>query len=334
MKHAFASSFSTVGKIDREAGIIHGVSLATVGPARGWGIFCDQTTLSQLLSVAQTYGSGVKVKMDHSGGPADFVGTLRSLRIDGNQLRGDLHLLQSYERRDYVFEIAEKMPDTFGLSIAFSGPVEKIGEKTFARVTELYSCDIVSEPAANPNGLFSRGVDADAKEAIPALTMTESDVKTLIATALSEFSAKFTALESAVEDVKKQFASVTSAVEPLRTECAALKTSLTELSAKLGDEQKRVELAARTVAAEFSKHIGTVTVPADGGGSAGGKGAPAAPADATAAKLAAFDATLTKHFEATNSKSAAWRLAAVEDGAGYQLFLAAKRKPSFELARK
>jgi hypothetical protein len=54
-----------------------------------------------------------------------------------------------------VLEIAEKLPDTFGISIAFSGPVREIGGKSFASCTELYSADLVQTPAANPTGLFS-----------------------------------------------------------------------------------------------------------------------------------------------------------------------------------
>ena len=45
MKRHDCSSVFAAGKIDREAGVIFGVSLATVGPAKGHGMVCDAVTL-------------------------------------------------------------------------------------------------------------------------------------------------------------------------------------------------------------------------------------------------------------------------------------------------
>lgn len=149
---------AAAGQIDAASGVIRGVSLITEGPALGHGVMIDAKTLEQVKAAAEQYSGGLKVKLDHSGGAGDIIGYVDALRIEGRKLLGDLHLLENSPHRGYVLEIAEKIPDTFGLSIAFSGPVEMGADKrtVLQRCTEIYSVDLVSEPAANAEGLFSR----------------------------------------------------------------------------------------------------------------------------------------------------------------------------------
>ncbi len=318
VKHALASRLSA-GKIDSAEGVIYGVSLATVGPARGHGVQCDATTLEQLKSCAAQYQGGLKVKMTHRGDAGDIIGFLAGLRIEGQQLRGDLHLLKTYEKRDYVLELASTIPDTFGLSVAFSGPTEEVGGLNYARCTEIYSCDLVSEPAANPNGLFS-AVDASEKGNSP---MTADEIKTHVQAVLTEALKEFGARVQAIEDAGK--------ANSHATELAALKTQFTEFSTKL--ETVKTELAgkiadrtelAKAFATEFTRHTGQQKVPADGGGA--NSNAEPSPADK-------FDGVLTKHFTATKSKSQAWQLSMREDAKGYSAFIQAGRKPAFESAK-
>ena len=124
MEHVITFSAAAVGVIDAEAGVIRGVSLITRGPALGHGVMIDERTLEQVKSAAQQYSGGLKVKLNHSGGAGDIVGFIDELRISGKKLLGDLQLLESSPHRAYILEIAERIPDTFGLSIAFSGPSE------------------------------------------------------------------------------------------------------------------------------------------------------------------------------------------------------------------
>ena len=149
---------AAAGQIDAASGVIRGVSLITEGPALGHGVMIDAKTIQQVKAAAEQYSGGLKVKLDHSGGAGDIIGYVDALRIEGKKLLGDLHLLENSPHRGYVLEIAEKIPDTFGLSIAFSGPVEMGADKrtVLQRCTEIYSVDLVSEPAANKDGLFSR----------------------------------------------------------------------------------------------------------------------------------------------------------------------------------
>lgn len=190
-----ATFFSVLqGRVDREANVIRGVAVITKGPALGHGMYVDDTTLQQVVEQAKTYAGGLKVKLDHTNSASEIVGYLREFRIDGESVRADLHLLRSSPRREYILELAETIPDTFGLSIAFSGSDEKLGEKWFARCAEIYSADIVSEPAANPSGLFQAG----ETQPTPPPDMTPEEIQAAIAAALAPLAEKIAAIEAAV----------------------------------------------------------------------------------------------------------------------------------------
>jgi len=192
---AKATFFSVLqGRVDREAGIVHGVAVITEGPALGHGMFVDQTTLSQVMEQAKTYTGGLKVKLDHTASASEIVGYLTGFRVEGTTVRADLHLLRSSPRREYILELAETIPDTFGLSIAFSGTDEKIGDLWFARCAEIYSADIVSEPAANPSGLFQAGEITQPTSS----DMTPEEIQAAIAAAIAPLVEKIAALEAAV----------------------------------------------------------------------------------------------------------------------------------------
>ncbi len=157
--------FSTIsgGKIDRAAGVIAGVSVITVGPAKGHGMLIDSKTLETVLEVASEFSSGVKVKFRHKqNGEHQSVidetgGVLKNFSIHSNKIRADFHLLKSLpaDTKEKIFEMAEVMPDQFGFSIAFSGVSEEKDGKKFARCEELQSIDLSDNPAANPDGLFT-----------------------------------------------------------------------------------------------------------------------------------------------------------------------------------
>lgn len=326
-QYAFASNFAA-GRIDREGGVIYGVSVMTVGPARGHGMMCDETTLEQVKKCAERYAGGLKVKMTHQGDAGDIAGFLTNFRTAGKKLLADLNLLKSYEKRAYVLELAETIPDTFGLSVSFSGPTEEKGGMEYARCLEIYSCDLVAEPAANPTGLFSAVVNSNVdapQKAIPPMTSDEikNQVQAHLNTALVEFSGRVKAIEEKLSSAVKpdEFAAVGAQVKELS---AKLETAKTEFSTALADEGKRTQLAAETVAKAFVRNVGVVGLSA----APAGNGAPAEPSAADK-----FDGVLTKHFEATKSKARAWSLALAEDPKGYAAFLSAARKPAFEAAK-
>lgn len=138
--------------------LIKDVSVITAGvEAIGHGIHTDAKTLTTLLAVASGFKGGVKVKLNHGSSVSDIIGTISGFRIDGQQLRGDLKLLKSSPHFDYVKELIATMPHAVGMSIHFSYTTEDRDEKKFVRIVDLFSCDLVDRPAANPSGLFGAG---------------------------------------------------------------------------------------------------------------------------------------------------------------------------------
>ncbi len=163
--------------------------------------------------------------------------------------------------------------------------------------------------------------------------MTPEEIQTAVTTAVTAALSEFGTRLSAIETTIKNFAASTdlSALKTQVTELSGkLETAKTELAAKFGDENAKLQLVATTVAKEFTRHTGRQGLLADGGGAAGaGTGGAAEPKPEDK-----FDLSLTKHFEATKSKTKAWQLAMSSDPAGYSAFIATKRKPAFEKSAK
>jgi hypothetical protein len=184
--------------------IIEGVSIISVGEAKGHGLFVDDITLQEVKACAESYAGGVKVNLDHGAGIKDIVGFCDNFRIVGGKLVADLNLLETAEKRAYVLEIASRMPDTFGISIAFSGPVRERDGRSFASCTELYSADLVQTPAANPTGLFSftaKSVDTSAKQMDEDKNKMEDGEDTV---SIADIVERLSALETAFGDYKKK----------------------------------------------------------------------------------------------------------------------------------
>ncbi len=151
------------GRIDDTEGVIHGVSLITMGSARGHGLEVDDKTLQQLhQSLEDTPKPGIKAKLNHRSGVEAVFGYINNFQVVENKLIGDLHMLKSHKDYDQTMEQIKTMPGQIGLSVAFQGDKEpgKDG-KVYARCKRIVSVDLVSDPAANPDGMFESKVDND-----------------------------------------------------------------------------------------------------------------------------------------------------------------------------
>lgn len=219
-KTAFFSAFA--GTVERATGIIRGVSVITEGEAKGHPFKVDAETLATIKACAEQFKDGVRVKVNHGTGFDSIVGSLRAFRIEGNQLKADLHLLKTSEMRDQILEIAEEMPGSVGLSVSFSGDDQKIDGEKYARCLELYSVDFVDHPAANPSGLFSACIDSPQKGMAENLFANIKDFFTLS----REVAAPVIELENKLKLKDTELA-------------AALKTS-TELSAKVTELEGKI----------------------------------------------------------------------------------------------
>lgn len=247
------------GAIDAKAGIIRGVSLITAGPALGHGVMVDAKTLEQVKSAAEQYSGGLKVKLDHNSGAGDIVGFIDALRVDGEKLLGDLHLLENSPHRNYILEIASKIPDTFGLSIAFSGPSEMSADnKTILqRCSEIYSVDIVSEPAANPAGFFSRKLKQFQTDTTTGAEPPETEIEIELPMNPDMQKAIAGMIESAVMGLGDRLSKLEAAVS-----CAPQdKQQPAAMSAQNEVVQLAAKQAAEAALKEFAKTIGAPAVP-------------------------------------------------------------------------
>ena len=162
-----------VTNIDRELGIIQGVTIARVGMAKGHNGFVDRTFLLQIVDNAASKPAGIKARFGHpnmcSQALGTYLGRFKNYSYSGDQVKADLHLDETSKNTpngdlfSYVLDMAGKNPDMFGASIVFEigesvfleeeVDSEKV-EKEYFRLKELRATDIVDEPAAT-DGLFS-----------------------------------------------------------------------------------------------------------------------------------------------------------------------------------
>jgi hypothetical protein len=251
------------GKIDRRRGVIKGCAVITVGEAKGHGMRVDLTTLEQVKDSAEDYVGGLAVRFaqeDHGGGAANIIGNLRNWRIEDDTLRADLFLLKAHQDYELVMEMAATMPEAFGLSIVFSGVHEDTDNGTFARCQELYGCDVVKNPAANPTGLFqakpqvdtnpqgepmkkdeqSKQIEVELSQTTAALKTAEDSLKlkdesiaklTGDATALT---AKVGELETALKAKTEEAAKSVESLQAVAVEVESLKVQLAEAKASAG----------------------------------------------------------------------------------------------------
>jgi len=295
MKLSYFST-ATGSAVDRDAGMLRGVSVITEGEAKGHALQIDSKTLEQVKACAETYADGLRVKMDHFTGIDAMVGVLKNFSIDGAQLRADMHLLKSHADFQKIMEMAETMPGAFGLSIAFSGAPEGGDDATrFARCTEIYSCDIVDIPAANPTGLFSELMKTEPESTIEDEALALATVTITVTTpedaaeeaaeeaeetaeetaepteeASQEVSEEMTeeetedketkspALDAIVADVATFAAAqtvLTAELATLRADLTTKESVISNLSHALADKTTELAIARADLAAYDSKHL-------------------------------------------------------------------------------
>jgi hypothetical protein len=120
----------------------------------------DADTLDQVVQAGNAAGQ-VKVLSDHSSSISNIIGYLEGFALDGGRVRADLVLFESHDGFSYFSEIISTLPTQIGFSISFAGiPREAQDGTVLANVTNLYSVDLVLNPAANPTGVFRAQVDS------------------------------------------------------------------------------------------------------------------------------------------------------------------------------
>jgi hypothetical protein len=186
--------------IDADAGTISGVSLISIGEARGHRstesglrLLVDQTTLQEVYDCCCQMGS-VKVKLDHGSGILSTIGFVDGFGLGGDKVTANLHIYDAEPEAQRIFEIAAKNPQHMGISLEFMGvdqedPMEKV---CYARCTEVLTAALVSDPAANVS-LFSIPAPLDATHS--SAKINPSSFKK---TSVTQFMKKF---ESAIPEI-------------------------------------------------------------------------------------------------------------------------------------
>ncbi len=166
------SVYGDAPRVDKEAGIIHGVRILGKESKNG-RTYSD----SAMRDAARLY-EGRKVNVDHPGekqqerGFTEGIGELRNIRTEGDAIIGDLHYAKSHRDAPLVVEYAERFPKQFGLSHHADGRVSRKGGKVMVESVEVvHSVDIVGSPATN-RGLFE-SVGKTEEGAIVKITLRE-----------------------------------------------------------------------------------------------------------------------------------------------------------------
>lgn len=167
------------GMVDDANGVLKGVVLLTANK-----VSANKTHYTnKSLAEAKDRYEGAKMYIDHkfdakgNRSILDFGGVYKDVRLDGDKLRADLHLLES--KRSMVVSIAKMRPAGIGLSIKDRGHgVEKDGVffvEGFAPKTT-FSIDLVAEPSVNKDLFESNQTEEE----------NEMDFKTLTVDVLSK----------------------------------------------------------------------------------------------------------------------------------------------------
>lgn len=316
----YQSTLLSDNRIDRDKGIIRGVSVFQAGPISDRGLHADNKTLLMLKQQCDAYANGVKVKADHKSGIFAVSGILRGFRMDGGVLRADLHVLSSEENREKLLEMAQEIPDTFGLSVSIEQELEQVGDKMMIRPTQVFSIDLVTEPAACPSGLFStRRVDATTQHK----KMNPEEIQK-----------EFAALKDVLKGFESRLAKFENIEPPLRKEMSEqIAAFVADLKATKEDFAKRIDAQTTDlvtkVAAEFSKVVGTTVVLAQATDAA--KKEEAAKANLPEAFIAKVQAEFAKN---GGSKTKAMAAAISSDmhetgGKGHQAFVATGKSVNY-----
>ena len=177
----------TPTRVDRKARVIFGANLMQLGDINDSRPFSvDLKTLQQAQELASRFSNGLKARYTHpnmsSDGMGSYLGRWKNLRVEGDKLRGDLHIADAAftspqgDLATYVMDLAESDPEAFGVSLAtqLNGADLQQWERSSSddkperwpmRFGQIRAGDIVDDPAATRGGLFS--MDADLRH-LPA----------------------------------------------------------------------------------------------------------------------------------------------------------------------
>jgi len=206
-----------------------------------------------------------------------------NFRIENDRLLGDFQAFESFkedETRKFnrLFELAEKMPKKFGLSIVFGAekvwatddgdipftfqdeepPDEAIFAYPSIRVRDVMSADFVDSPAANERGLFSQ---IDTKPTTMTTKAELQDSFDALSAEKETLSEKFSDLETQFEAQSAAFKTLSDEKDALTEELSAKSAKVEELEGALSEKSELFdakEAEATELAAKLDEATGEV----------------------------------------------------------------------------
>ena len=266
--------------IDQSTGEMTSVSLIQIGEAKGHGMFIDQESLESALEVL---GDNLPAYVTHEGAIESDrllkeVGVFSGFFIEEGKLKAEnFKALKSFrldepERFRRLFDLADSMPDSFGLSLVFESelvwiledgneiPVAKgsakkaVRDMPSVRFRSIRSADFVDAPAANEGGLFSQA------NKLGENLMEDEDEKTEDEKVV-EFTEEETNEPEVAEEGEGQKADRVEAlqaeIEELKATIRGLNAQVEELNSKLSDATDQNEKLSSLVKGEESLAEGT-----------------------------------------------------------------------------
>jgi len=174
-------------RVDKNTDVISGFAVVTKGITHDERGEFDDAALDRVVELGNKSKLGVKSRFGHpnmsSTALGTFLGRVKNFRRDGDIVRADLHVDKTAhstpdgDLASYVVNLAESDPNAFGSSMVIYWDEESREEKDengnqlppFIRVKNLFSVDVVDDPAAN-NGLF--GMPFFSESVKPSAEMT------------------------------------------------------------------------------------------------------------------------------------------------------------------
>lgn len=162
-------------RVNRSEGTILGAKIIEAGPLNDFRQYVvDTETLEQVAALGNAPNRGTKARWTHSDETlGTHLGYWSNFRVDDDSVRADLKFAASASKspmgdlREYMIELALEAPESFGVSICCMLDQDLMSEPDSdgnipLRISSLYSCDVVGEPAATRGGLF----DVQDKEVV------------------------------------------------------------------------------------------------------------------------------------------------------------------------
>ena len=224
-------------KIDRDAGIIKDV-IILAGKSLN-----NRTYPSEVLKESVSLFEGIRIFIDHpesdkaSRSVKDLVGQFKEVYYDSqdDKVKGNFHVLRNFQ--EWIFSIAESMPDIAGMSINGAGSIKKTQTgDVVEKLVSMKSVDLVVQPATTKSLFEGKEEEIEQKK-----EQDKGDVDNMVDITLEMLKAEHS-------DVLKQHEQeITEKLEvsELKDKFDVAAKTISELNSKIekGEEDAKVAVA-------------------------------------------------------------------------------------------